>query len=459
MRRTPNRATVRTRAAVALLATAGLTLTACGGGGDDESDGSGSKTLNVAIVDNPQMKDIASLTPDLFTKDSGIKVKYTILDEGTLRQVTTRDVSAGGQQFDVVMIGMYEAPQFGQNGFIQDLTDYAAKDDAYDVDDLIPAVRSGLSVDGKQYASPFYAESSFLMYRKDVLDKAKLTMPDNPTWDQVADIAKKVNTPDMAGICLRGKPGWGDLGAAFTTVLNTFGATWWSATSDGKIDKAQVDQPEFKEALTFYVDLLKAAGEKDASNASFNECLTQYKDNKVAMWYDATVAAGLLEADDSPVKGKNGYALAPVKDTDASGWLWAWSLAIPATNENPDDAWKFISWATGPDYIKQAGSQISGGWAAIPPGTRQSTYEIPEYKEAAAAFADKTLAAMQAAPIDDPGTTPRPGLPGVQFVGVPEFQDVGNRCTEEFSAVIAGAKDEDEALSNCQQIASEAAGG
>ncbi len=459
MGRTPTRASMRLRASIALITTAGLALTACGGGDDDSSKGSDSKTLNVAIVDNPQMKDIASLTPDLFTKDSGIKVKYTILDEGTLRQVTTRDVSAGGQQFDVVMIGMYEAPQFGQNGFIQDLTDYAKNDDAYDVDDLIPAVRSGLSVDGKQYASPFYAESSFLMYRKDVLDKAKLTMPDAPTWDQVADIAKKVNTPDMAGICLRGKPGWGDLGAAFTTVLNTFGATWWSAKDDGSIDKAQIDQPEFKEALTFYVDLLKAAGEKDASNASFNECLTQYKDSKVAMWYDATVAAGLLEADDSPVKGKNGYALAPVKDTEASGWLWAWSLAIPATNENPDDAWKFISWATGPDYIKEAGAKISGGWAAIPPGTRQSTYEIPEYKEAAAAFADKTLAAMQAAPIDNPGTTPRPGLPGVQFVGVPEFQDVGNRCTEEFSAVIAGAKDEDEALANCQQIASEAAGG
>jgi sorbitol/mannitol transport system substrate-binding protein len=294
------------------------------------------------------------------------------------------------------------------------------------------------------------------MYRKDVLDKAKLTMPDSPTWDQVAEIAKKVNTPDMAGICLRGKPGWGDLGAAFTTVLNTFGGTWWSAKDDGSIDKAQVDQPEFKSALDFYVNLVKDAGEKDAANSSFNECLTQYKDSKVAMWYDATVAAGLLEADDSPVKGKNGYALAPVKETDASGWLWAWSLAIPATNENPDNAWKYISWATGKDYIKEAGAKISGGWAAIPPGTRQSTYQIPEYKKAASAFADKTLEAMQAAPIDNPGTTPRPGLPGVQFVGVPEFQDVGNRCTEEFSAVIAGAKSEDEALSNCQDIASQA---
>jgi sorbitol/mannitol transport system substrate-binding protein len=446
----------------ALFAVVGALVAGCGGGGSDDSatdsGGAGGGTLNVAIVDNPQMKDIASLTPALFTKESGIKVNYTVLDEGTLRQVTTRDVAAGGRQFDVAMIGMYEAPQFGSGGSLVDLSKLAESDSAYNIDDLIPSVRNGLSADGKLYASPFYAESSFLMYRKDVLKKAGVEMPDAPTWQEVADIAAKVNTPDMAGICLRGKPGWGDLGAAFTTVLNTFGGTWWSAGEDGSIGEAQVDQPEFREALEFYTGLIADAGEKDASNASFNECLSQYRDGKVAMWYDATVAAGLLEADDSPVKGKNAYAPAPVNKTEASGWLWSWALAIPKTTSKQDIAWKYVSWATGPDYIKAAGSKIAGGWASIPPGTRKSTYEIPEYKKAAAAFAEPTLHAMETAPIDNPGTTKRPGLPGVQYVGVPEFQDVGNQCTEQFSAVIAGRTSTDAALENCQQIASAAAG-
>ena len=259
------------------------------------------------------MKDIADLTPELFTKKSGIDVNYTVLDEGTLRQVTTRDVAAGGRQFDVVMIGPFEAPQFGRDGTLTDLNKFAQSDSAYQLDDLIPSVRNALSFEGKMYAAPFYAESSFLMYRKDVLKEAGVTMPAKPTWDQVAAAARKVDSPDMAGICLRGKPGWGDLGASFTTVLNTFGGTWWSANPDGSVGEAMVDQPEFREALQFYVDLVKDAGEKDAASASFNECLTQYKDGKVAMWYDATVAAGLLEADDSEVKGKNGYAAAPVR--------------------------------------------------------------------------------------------------------------------------------------------------
>ena len=438
-------------------ATSGATSGGTSGGTSQAPSGEGGE-ITVAIVGNPQMEDIAELTPDLFTSPTGIKVNYSVLEEGTLREVVTRDVGASGEQFDVVMIGMYEAPQFGANGWLLDLTPYAEGDAAYQFDDLIPTVRDGLSVEGKMYASPFYAESSFLMYRKDVLEAAGQTMPDNPTWEEVADIAKAVNTDEMAGICLRGKPGWGDLGASFTTVLNTFGGTWWSANDDGTVAEAQVDQPEFKEALQFYVDLINDAGEDDAANASYNECSAQYLDGKVAMWYDATVAAGSLEADDSPVKGKNGYAMAPVKDTDASGWLWSWALAIPQNSSDPDTAWKYISWATGPQYIEEAGPLISGGWAAIPPGTRASTYEIPEYQEAAAAFADATLTSMENAPIDDPGTTPRPGVPGVQYVGIPQFQDVGNRCTEQFSSVIAGRTDIDSALGACQDIASQVGG-
>jgi sorbitol/mannitol transport system substrate-binding protein len=415
-----------------------------------------SKTISIAIVANPQMQDIAKLTPSLFTSKSQIKVKYTILDEGKLRQVTTRDVGSGGKAFDAVMIGPYEAPQFGVAGLIKNLTPMAKADRAYNFNDLIPAVRNALSAKGHMYASPFYGESSFLMYRKDVLKKNGVKMPLHPTWQQVATIARKINTSSMAGICLRGKPGWGDLGAAFTTVLNTFGGTWWSAKSNGQPDKAMVDQPAFKDALDFYAKLVQDAGEKDAANSSFNECLAQYQAGKVAMWYDATVAAGLLEAKDSPVKGKNGYAFAPHFKTPSTGWLWTWALAIPRSSPDPADAWKYIAWATGAQYIKLAGTHTAGGWPAIPPGTRLSTYRLPQYKKAAKAFAAITLAAMKAAPIKNPGTTKRPGLPGVQYVGIPQFQDVGNRCTQLFSAVIAGSMKDTAALSQCQQIASQA---
>ena len=199
-----------------------------------------------------------------------------------------------------------------------------------------------------------------------------------------------------------------------------------------------VDRPQFRKALQFYVDLVRDAGESRAPGASYNQCLAQYLDGKVAMWYDATVAAGLLEADDSDVKGKNGYAPAPVERTRASGWLWSWALATLSSSSKADLAWRYISWATGPQYIKEAGTRIAGGWAAIPAGTRRSTYAIPEYKKAARAFVGPELHAIESAPVENPGTSKRPGNPGVQYVGIPEFQDVGDQCTELFSAVIAG---------------------
>lgn len=438
-------------AALTLATVASLTLAGATAAQDE-------KTINVAIVGNPQMEDIASLTPELFTADTGINVNYVVLEEQTLREIVTRDVGAGGEQFDVVMIGMFEAPQFGRNGWLVDLNEYAADDPDYNVDDIFPTVRDGLSYEGGLYAAPFYAESSFVMYRKDVLEEAGVTMPEAPTWDEVAEIARTVNSDEMAGICLRGKPGWGDLGAIFTTVINTFGATWWLEGEGDTIGAAQIDQPEFKEALQFYVDLIADAGQDDAANSSYNECTNQMLDGKAAMWVDATVAASNLEADDSPIKGKLGYALSPVKETEASGWLWAWALAIPQNAPDKDAAWEYVKWATGPEYLVQAGENLPGGWATVPPGTRQSLYENPNYQEAAAAFADITLQAMQAAPISDPGLQPRPGLPGVQFVGVPQFQDVGTRCTEQFSAAIAGNVSVDDALAACQAIASEVVG-
>jgi sorbitol/mannitol transport system substrate-binding protein len=437
-----------------LCAIGGAVLAGCQGSGDTAARSNPGGSINVAIADTPHMQDLAHLTPSLFTAHRHIDVNYTILDEGTLREIITGGVPAGGRQFDAVMIGPYEAPQFGKDGHITDLTPRAASDNAYNLDDVIPSVRKALSVNGRLYASPFYGESSFLMYREDVLADAGIEMPTHPTWTQVADIARRIDTPAMAGICLRGKPGWGELGASFTTVLNTFGGTWWSAKPDGSVDRAMVDQPEFRKALQFYVDLVRDAGEPRPATVSYNQCLELYLSGKVAMWYDATVAAGLLEAADSDVKGKNGYAAAPVERTRASGWLWSWALAIPTSSKNADLAWSYIAWATGPQYIPEAGKRGAGGWAAIPPGTRRSTYEIPEYRNAARAFAQATVDAIEAAPVDNPGTTKRPGNPGVQYVGIPQFEDVGNQCTEQFAAVIAGRSSIDAALANCQEIAS-----
>src|SRR5687767_5140085 len=175
----------------------------------------------VATVNNGHMIEMQKLTKHFEAAHPGIKVKWVTLEEGVLRQRVTTDIATKGGQFDVMTIGMYETPIWGKKGWLQELKPTAG----YDVDDLLPAIRNGLSVDGKLYSAPFYGESSMLMYRKDLTDKAGITFAEQPTWVEVRDAAAKIHDPKngVYGICLRGKPGWGDNMGPITTMANSFG--------------------------------------------------------------------------------------------------------------------------------------------------------------------------------------------------------------------------------------------
>jgi sorbitol/mannitol transport system substrate-binding protein len=283
------------------------------------------------------------------------------------------------------------------------------------------------------------------MYNKDLLKAKGLTMPKRPTWQQVATIAKKLKTSSVNGICMRGKPGWGDLFAPLTTVVQTFGGSWYDMKWN-----AQVNAKPFVEAVTFYKKLLDESGEKDPVSYSFNECLTSLKNKKSAMWVDASVAASMLEATDSPVKGKMGYVHAPVYKTKESGWLWSWNLAVPKSTKQKDAAVKFVKWATSKEYHQLVGKTL--GWASVPPGARTSTYAIPEYKAAAKAFAAITLEVMSEVNPAKPGLNPQPWT-GIQFVAIPEFQDVGNKVAQLVADALAGRKTIKAALDAGQKIA------
>lgn len=412
--------------------------------------GSGGDSINVLMVNNPQMVELQKLTAAHFTKETGIKVNFTVLPENDVRDKISQDFANQAGQYDVATLSNYEIPIYAKNDWLHELGSYTRKDEAYDEKDVLPSMRQSLTGDdGKLYGQPFYGESSFLMYRKDVFKKAGLTMPEHPTWQQVAKLAGDVEgagaEPGMKGICLRGLPGWGELIAPLTSVVNTFGGTWFD-----KDWKARLDSPEFKKATRFYVDLVREHGESGAAQSGYAECLNNLTQGKTAMWYDATAAAGSLESAKSPVKGKIGYVPAPVEKTKSSGWLYTWAWGLQKASRNPDKAWKFVSWASSKEYEELVGEKI--GWSNVPAGKRASTYENPEYRKEAAAFQDVTRAAIEGARPRDPGVQPRPA-PGIQFVGIPEFTDLGTKVSQEISAAIAGRQSVESALKKSQKLA------
>jgi sorbitol/mannitol transport system substrate-binding protein len=404
------------------------------------------ETLTIATVNNGDMIRMQGLTEDFTSKNPDIKLEWVTLEENVLRERVTTDIATKGGQYDVLTIGNYEVPIWAKQGWLLPLEKLG---DNYDVDDLLPAIRGGLSVEGKLYAAPFYGESAMIMYRKDLFEKAGLKMPENPTWEFIGDAARKITdrSGDINGMCLRGKAGWGENMAFVTALANSYGGRWFDENW-----KPQFDQPEWKNALQFYVDLMKDAGPSGASSNGFNENLTLFQQGKCGMWIDATVAASFVSnPKDSTVADKVGYALFPTQGElkNHGNWLWSWNLAIPASSQKSEAAEKFISWATSKDYTALVASKE--GWSNVPPGTRTSLYKNEEYKKAAP-FAEPTLAAMDAADITKPTVKPVP-YTGGQFVAIPEFQALGTTVGQLFSAVVAGQSSVDDALAGAQSTA------
>jgi len=435
--------------AAAGCAAALLAVGACSSGGTSASSNSDTGTITVAVVSNPLITgQMIPLTTSNFEKKyPGIKVKYATYTESDLRAAIQKDVSTHSNSFNVIMIGPYETPLFAKAGWLANLsTQYIAKDSSYDASDLLPPIAKSLSYKGDLYAVPFYGESSMLYYRKDLFTKAGLTMPAHPTWAQVQGFAAKLNQPGKtAGICLRGLAGWGDNMAALDTVVNTYGGEWFNEKW-----QPQLTSPAFTAATNFYVNLIRKYGESGASNDSFNQLLTLYGQGKCAMWYDATVAATSIATTYPSMAAQTGYAFAPVNKTTSSGWLWTWALGIPQGTASSGAAWKFVSWATSKSYDDLVASKY--GWAAVPPGTRTSLYNDPNYQNAAKAFAGITLQSINGTDPDHPTVNKVPYV-GVQYVDIPQFEVLGVQVGQQIAGAIAGTESVSTALKNSQSAA------
>ena len=402
-------------------------------------------SLTVATVNNGDMIRMQGYLDD-FTEKTGHTVEFVTLEENVLRQRVTTDITTGGGQFDVMTIGMYEAPIWGAQGRLVALDDLSEE---YDVEDILEPMRAGLSADGTLYAAPFYGESSMVMYRTDLFEAAGLEMPEEPTWTFIADAARQLTDreSEVNGICLRGKAGWGENMALLTTIANSFGARWvdeeWNS---------QADSAEWLEAATFYNDLMADAGPPGAATNGFNENLALFQQGRCAMWIDATVAASFVtNPDDSEVADSVGFALAPdAGEGIRANWLWAWALSIPAGTDQEEAAKDFIEWATSREYIEMVAE--AEGWANVPPGARQSLYDTPEYQEVP--FADMTLRSINAANPDQPTVDPVP-YTGVQFMAIPEWQGFGNAAGQEFSAMVAGQQTPEETLAKVHDMLNE----
>ena len=397
--------------------------------------------ITVATVNNGDMIIMQELSSQ-WEEQTGNTINWVVLEENVLRQRVTTDIATGGGQYDILTIGSYEAPIWGAQGWLEPMDGI----EGYDYDDLIPAVKAGLSNDGTLYALPFYAESSFTMYRTDLFEEAGLEMPDQPTYDDILTFAEALTDKEneQYGICLRGKPGWGENMAFFSTLVNTNGGRWFDEEWT-----PQLDTEAWQTSLDLYLELMNNYGPPGATANGYNENQALFTTGKCAMWIDATSAAGrVFDPNQSEVADRVGFTAAPVATTDkGNAWFWAWSLAVPSSSDKIDTAKDFLAWATSEEYVALVGEEK--GWVAAPPGTRVSTYENQNYIDAAP-FAETVLNSIRAADPSDATAEPVP-YTGIQYVAIPEFQGIGTTVGQNISAALAGSMTAEEALSSSQE--------
>lgn len=418
----------------ALLLSAGLAFVA---------SSQAAETITIATVNNSDMIRMQRLSKVFEEQHPDLKLNWVVLEENVLRQRLTTDIATQGGQFDVLTIGTYETPLWGAKNWLEPMKDLPSD---YDLEDIFPSVRQGLSVDNTLYALPFYGESTVTYYRTDLFKQAGLSMPEHPTWTQLGEFAAKLHHPDKEqyGMCLRGKSGWGENMALLTTMANSFGARWFDEQW-----QPELTGPEWTAAANYYVNTLKNYGPPGVSSNGFNETLALFNSGKCAIWVDASVAGSFTtDKEQSRVVDSVGFAPAPVEVTDkGSSWLYAWSLAIPATSRHKDAAKAFITWATSREYIQLVAQK--DGITNVPPGTRTSTYS--EAYLQAAPFAKVTLQMMQNADPAHPSAKPVPYV-GIQYVTIPEFQAIGTSVGKLFAAALTGQTSVAQALDAAQKV-------
>jgi len=429
-------------------------------------------TLRVGTVNNPDMEILQELAGKYYNKN--IEINWIVQEENTLRQDISAELGSNNdgyrenQGYDIITIGSYEVPfligsyeaSYQINEEKIPLKFFDNLPESYDVEDILIPIRERLSKGRHFYALPFYGESSMTYYRKDLFEQAKIKMPEQPTWEDIQKNAMELevwaqNSPDkltnsagkkVYGVCLRGRPGWGENMALVSMLVSTFGGEWF-----GENSKATIYTEEWQKAVEFYIELLRRYGPPAAASKGFKQNLELFAEGRCAQWMDATVAAGFLEDEkQSQVAKKVGYAPTPVNEKlGGANWLWSWNFAVPKTAKNPKEAEDFIIWATSKDYINLVGKEK--GWIRVPPGTRESTYRNINYEAVAGSFSKMVLNSIKKIRPHN-SVRNQQSYAGIQYVDVPEFQSFGTKIGREIADALTGRISVELALKNSQDV-------
>ncbi len=380
------------------------------------------KTINVLTVGDPWDLALQTVVKQ-FTDKTGIEVKieslgYVALQARLVNAFLTKTADA-----DVIAVDQMWVSQYADNGWIRSLDEFIKADSDTGIDDFLPEVLYSSNTWRNQvWTLPIGAYAQGIMYRTDVFEAAGLdplpaTVADAAewTWDKYFGMLEKLNGMEVDGTKFFGTTVIGaqpvPVVHMYTQLAASYGARWFTKFPEAPWDfTPTINSAENVAALTDWKKLYSWSP-PESINYLWFDAGTRFSQGDIAMFYHWTPYfylvnnEGYLTGTPSPVVDKFKTAVLPSKLPGASKLpaaeataeataeaaaaepgsqqmvsLGGWSLGMPSTSANQDEAWQFIKWATGAEGQKAMGLANTKGYQ-FADFSRLSLYEDAELQK------------------------------------------------------------------------------
>ena len=330
-------------------------------------------TLRVLAPKNAAAMAIEPSIPE-FEKLTGIKVQYESFPDDQFRQKILLELAAGTGGVDAFYTSTaQEGLKFYRSGWYEPLEAYLKNprltDPAFDLADINKGAVQGDTYEGKQVALPLQHQTSMLFYRKDLLEKHKVKVPQ--TFQELEEAARKLHNIDeggqkVVGIVLRGKKAAAT--SQWAPYLLSMGGDW--LTKEGK---PAINSPEAVRAFDLYGRLLRNYGPPGAVNYHWNESVSLFVQGKAALYTDVSNRIFFFEDPaKSQIVGKIGYAPFPAGPAGRRPVMEVWSAAVASKSKKKEAAYLYVQWAASRETSLKA--HLKGS-----PSVRASVWKDPRF--------------------------------------------------------------------------------
>jgi trehalose/maltose transport system substrate-binding protein len=219
----------------------------------------------------------------------------------------------------------------------------------------IPALLTNTTVDGKIISLPWVVSTSLLYYRKDLLDKYKLPVPQ--TWEEFEQTARTI----MAGEKAKGNTAlWGFVfqGKAYEGLtcnaldwINAYKGGGTIVDAQGNITLNNPAAIAIVDKISKWIGTISPTG---VLNYDQEDCRGVFQSGKSIFMRNWPYAWGPLNNKESPVAGKVGIAIMPKGGTDgqSAGTIGGWNLGVSKYSENQKDAIDLALYLTSEEELR-----------------------------------------------------------------------------------------------------------